>query len=166
MLNNCVDGKQDYQKHVDSFVDWKDVKFQKSYNFPGNTNFRRLLLDVLHLNLIVHIKTMCFITFSSKHPICKTSLHLNRCLIKVSTKTLQVCLNQFCDHNWFLFIVLYLQVININPCQLQLHLLAAGSFTKSHFQEHLFSRTQKQKSDFFSVYNFKAKKNQYQDFFF
>ena len=31
-----VNGKQDYQKHVNV---WKDVKFQKSFNFSGNTNF-------------------------------------------------------------------------------------------------------------------------------
>ena len=53
---------------------------------------------------------------------------------KGKDKTLQVCHSQFCDHTWLLFIVLYFQVININPYQLQLHLLAAGSFTDSHFQ--------------------------------
>ena len=36
-------------KHVDVFVAWKDVKFQKSCNFPGNTNFKRLLLDLLKI---------------------------------------------------------------------------------------------------------------------
>ena len=61
------------------FVAWKGVKFQKSYNFPGNTTSRDFCLACLKLNLIVHIKTMWFITFSTKHPICKTSLHLNRC---------------------------------------------------------------------------------------
>ena len=39
-----------------------------------------------------------------------------------------------------LVIVLYFQAININPYQLQLHLLAAGSFTDNHFQEHLFKK--------------------------
>ena len=63
-------------------------------------------LTCLRLNLIVHIKTMWFITFSTKHPICKTSLRLNRCLIK--TKTLQVNLSEFCDHSR-LFLVEHLK---------------------------------------------------------
>ena len=41
------DGKQDYWKHVDV---WKDVKFQKYYNFSGNTNFEQLLLGLLNIN--------------------------------------------------------------------------------------------------------------------
>ena len=28
---------------------WKDVKFQESYNFPGNTKFEKLLLDLLNI---------------------------------------------------------------------------------------------------------------------
>ena len=36
-------------KHVNVFVAWKDVIFQKSHNFPGNTNFKRLLFDVLEI---------------------------------------------------------------------------------------------------------------------
>ena len=36
-------------------------------------------------------------------------------LIKVKTKTLQVCLSQFCGHNQLLFIALYFQMIKINP---------------------------------------------------
>ena len=36
-------------KHVDVFVAWKDVKFQKPCNFPGNTNFKRL--DLLKIKL-------------------------------------------------------------------------------------------------------------------
>ena len=63
-------------------------------------------LTCLRLNLVVHIKTMWFITFSAKHPICKTSLRLNRCLIK--TKTLQVNLSEFCDHSR-LFLVEHLK---------------------------------------------------------
>ena len=47
---------------------------------------------------------MWFIIFSTKHWTCKTSLHLKRCLAKVKTKTLQVCLNQFCSNSQ-LFIV-------------------------------------------------------------
>ena len=31
------------------FLAWKDLKFQKSYNFPGNTNFERLLFDQLNM---------------------------------------------------------------------------------------------------------------------
>ena len=69
---------------------------------------------------------MWFITFSTKHPICKTSLRLSRSLIKLKVKTLQVCLSEFSDNNRL--IVLYFQVININPHQLQLHLLATGDF--------------------------------------
>ena len=44
--SKSADGKQDYQKHVDV---WKDAKFQKSYNFSGNTKFERLLLDLLNI---------------------------------------------------------------------------------------------------------------------
>ena len=58
---------------------------------------------------------MWFITFSTKHPICKTFLRLNQCFIKTKTKTLQICLGKFCDHSRLLFIVLYFQAININP---------------------------------------------------
>ena len=65
---------------------------------------RGLCLTCLTLNLIVHIKTMWFIIFSTKHWTCKTSLHLKRCLAKVKTKTLQVCLNQFYSNSQ-LFIV-------------------------------------------------------------
>ena len=46
--SKSVDGKQDYQDHVDVFSAWKDVKFQKYYNFLGITNFERLLLDLLN----------------------------------------------------------------------------------------------------------------------
>ena len=95
-------------------------------------------MTCLRFNLIVHIKTMWFITFPPKHPICKTSLRLNRCLIKVKAKTLQVCLSEFCNHSRLLFIALHFQIIKINPYYLQLHLLAAGSFTDNHFQEHNF----------------------------
>ena len=70
-------------KPVNVFVAWKDVKFQKPYNFLGNTNLTGLCLISLGLNLIVHTKTMWFIIFSTEHPICKTSLRLNWCLIKV-----------------------------------------------------------------------------------
>ena len=56
---------------------------------------------------------MWFITFSTKHPICKASL-LNMCLIKVKTKTLQACLSQFCNHSCLLFIALYFQEIDIS----------------------------------------------------
>ena len=31
------------------FLAWEDVKFYKSYNFPGNRNFERLLLDLLNI---------------------------------------------------------------------------------------------------------------------
>ena len=48
-----------------------------------------------------------------------------------------VGLNEFCDHSR-LFCITYFQVTNINPYWLQLHVLAAGSLTDSHFQEHLF----------------------------
>ena len=83
------------------FLAWKDAKLQKSYNFPGNTNFERLLLDLL--------ETIWFITFSTKQLICKTSLRFNWCFIKLKTKTLQVCFSQFCSHNQLLFIALYLK---------------------------------------------------------
>ena len=71
-------------------------------------------LTCLTLNLIVHVKTMWFIT-STKNPICKTFPRLSRCLIQVKAKTLQVYLSQFCDHSRLLLIVLHFQVININP---------------------------------------------------
>ena len=96
------------------FVACKEVKFQKCSNFPGNTKFNRLLLDLLKIKLNVHIKAMWFITFFTKHPICKTSLCLSRCLIKVKTKTLQVYLSEFCNHSRLLFIALHSQVIKVN----------------------------------------------------
>ena len=96
--------------------------------------------------------------FSTTHPTGKTSLRLDRCLIKKRTKTVQVCLRQFCNHSRIFVIVLYFQVISINPYQLQLHLLAVRSFTDNHFQEQLFNRTHLQKTDSFSVYNLKQRK--------
>ena len=33
------------------FVARKDVKFEKPYNFPGNTNFKKLLLDLFNIKL-------------------------------------------------------------------------------------------------------------------
>ena len=49
--------------------------------------------------LIVHNKTMWFITFSTNHPICKKLLCLNRSLIQVKTKALEVY-PQFCQGIW------------------------------------------------------------------
>ena len=138
----------------------------KVYNFKHPTTFqviqtpRGFCLTCLTLNLIVRIKTIWFIIFFTKHPICKTSLHLNRCLTKLETKTLQVCLSQFCDHTWVLFIALYFQVININPYQLQLHLLAAGSFTDNHFQEHLFLTEHINRRLTFSVFIIQSEEKQ------
>ena len=43
---------------------------------------------------------MWFITFSTKHPICKKLLCLNRSLIQVKTKALEVYLSQFCQGIW------------------------------------------------------------------
>ena len=91
--------------------------------FQVMQSLRGFCLTCLTLNLIVHIKAMWFVTFSTKHLICKTSLRLNRCLIKVKTKLLQVCLCQFCIHSQLLLIALYFQVITTNPLQLQLHSL-------------------------------------------
>ena len=51
LQSKSVDDKQDYSRHADVFVTCKDVKFQKSYNFPGNTNFERPLLDLLKTKL-------------------------------------------------------------------------------------------------------------------
>ena len=31
------------------FLAWKDVRFQKSYNFPRNSNFERLLFDLFNI---------------------------------------------------------------------------------------------------------------------
>ena len=99
---------------------YMDVKHKRVHVFVATTFLatqasRGFCVTCLVLNLIVHIKTMRFITFSTKHPMCKISLCLNRCLMKVKTKILQACLSQFCNHSWLLFIVLYFQVININP---------------------------------------------------
>ena len=60
--------------YKDLFVATKDVKFWESFNFPYTTNFEGLLVDLLNIKLIVHIKTMWFIIFSTKHSICETSL--------------------------------------------------------------------------------------------
>ena len=48
------------------------------------------------------------------HPFLDFFFHLNRCLIKVKTKTLQGYFSQFCSHRQLLFIALYFQVIKIN----------------------------------------------------
>ena len=32
MLSKNIDGQQDYQRHVNVFVAWKDGQFQKTYN--------------------------------------------------------------------------------------------------------------------------------------
>ena len=67
-------------------VAWKVVKLKNPITFQVIETSTGFYLTFLKLNLIVHIKTMWFITFSTKHPICKTSLLLNRCLIKVDKK--------------------------------------------------------------------------------
>ena len=95
------------------FVAWEDVKFQKNFQLVQNS--RGFCLTCLRLNLIVRIKTIGFITFSTKRPICKTFLRLNRCLLKLKTKTLPVCLSEFCDHSRLLFIALHFQVIKGYP---------------------------------------------------
>ena len=84
-------------------------------------------LTCLTLKLIVHIKTMWFITFSTKHPICKTCLRLSKRLIKVKTKTLQACLSEFCDRSQLLFIALHFQVMKVIhiSCNCIYQLLAA-----------------------------------------
>ena len=52
---NCVlpsksgDGKQELVEAFWCFLAWKDEKFQESYNFPGNTKFEKLLLDLLNI---------------------------------------------------------------------------------------------------------------------
>ena len=105
-------------------------------NFSGDKNSKRLLLYLLNIKLNCSYQNyVIHHFFLTKYPMCRTSLRLNRCLIKVKRKTLPVCLSQFCDHSRLLFIVLYFQVININPQQLELHSLATGSFTDRHFQE-------------------------------
>ena len=38
-------------KHVHVFVARKDVKLKKSYNFPDNTNFEGLFLDLLNIGI-------------------------------------------------------------------------------------------------------------------
>ena len=88
------------------FSAWKDVKFQKPYNLLGNVNFEGLLLNLLNIKPRSIKLKLWFTTFSTKHLICKTFLCLNRCLIKVKTKTLQVCLSQFCDHSQLRLIAL------------------------------------------------------------
>ena len=50
------------------------------------------------------VKAMWFITFSTKHPICKTSFRLIRSLMNLKPKALQVCLTEFCDNSQLLFI--------------------------------------------------------------
>ena len=59
---------------------------------------------------------MWFITFSTKHFSNKQNIPTlaQVSLIKVKTKTLQLCLSEFCDHSQLLFIVLHSQVIRIN----------------------------------------------------
>ena len=132
------------------FVVWKDVKFQKTFQLVQNS--RGFCLTCLRLNLIVRIKTMGFITFSTKHPICKTFLRLNRCLLKLKTKTLPVCLSEFCDHSRLLFIALHFQVIKGYPYQLQSHSLAAGSFVDKRLSRTPFFTKYISKKPVFSVF--------------
>ena len=130
------------------FVAWKDVKFQKTFQLVQNS--RGFCLTCLRLNLIVRIKTMGFINFfSTKHPICKTFLRLNRCLLKLKTKTLPVCLSEFCDHSRLLFIALHFQVIKGYPYQLQSHSLAAGSFVDKRLSRTPFLQNTLAKNRFF-----------------
>ena len=96
-------------------------------------------------NLLVHIKTIWFIPFSTKYPLCKTFLRLNRCLIKVKIKTLQLFLCQFCNHSCLFFIALYFQVIDIHiaaiaiiSCwQLYRKPFSRTSFLTKHFNKKL-----------------------------
>ena len=59
-------------------------KFKSPTTFQVIQTLRGFYLTWLTLNLIVHIKTKWIITFSTKHSICKTPLHLNRCSIKAN----------------------------------------------------------------------------------
>ena len=76
-------------------VAWKVVKLKNPITFQVIETSAGFCLTFLKLNLIVHIKTMWFITISTKHPICKTSLRLNRCLIKVDKKNCRSALVNF-----------------------------------------------------------------------
>ena len=97
---------------------------------------------------------MWFITFSTRHPTSKTSLCLNRCLIKVKTKTLQVCLNKFCDLNWLLFInkdSSILAAIAFTSCWQLYRQLSL----RTHFlPEHIYKRLT------FSLFVIQSEKNQ------
>ena len=85
------------------------IKYQNFHSFKeGLTPLCQSIHDsrrITHLHdsahftipLTAHIKIMWSIPFSNEHPICKTSLWPNKCLIKVNTKILQVYLSQFCN---------------------------------------------------------------------
>ena len=93
-----------YQKELSKllnffFLVWKVLSFRHTKQTSKN------VADTISKHNCLYIKTMWFINFSTKHPICKIFLRLNRCLIKVKTKTLQVWLSQFCDHSQLLLIV-------------------------------------------------------------
>ena len=72
------------------------------------STLRGVCLICLTLNLIV-------VYHFTKHSICETSFRLNKCLIKVKTKSLKLCLSQFCDHSQLQFIALSFQIIKISP---------------------------------------------------
>ena len=140
MLNNSVDGKLDHQQHVNVFVDWKQVKFQKSYNFPGNTNFKRLPLDLLNIKLklfVLKIRVSLLFLLSIQY---ENIPPLEQVFNKGKHKNIAGLPQPVSPPQLILVHCIYLAAININPYQLQLHLLAAGSFTESHFQELVFNR--------------------------
>ena len=104
LLGKCVDGKQDYQKHVDvSVAERKNPK--KPTTFQVTQTLRDFCLTCLTLNLIVYNKTMwCFYKAFNMQNI-PLFQKVNRCLRKLIKKISQVF---NCDYSQILLIVLKL----------------------------------------------------------
>ena len=87
-----------YQKEVSKLTNFFFLVSQV-LSFRHKKQSSKNVADTISKHNCLYIKIMLFINFSTKHPICKIFLCLNRCLVKIKTKTLQVCLSQFYDQN-------------------------------------------------------------------
>ena len=109
-VNKKQDGKQDYLKHV-IFFNLERYKFQKSYNFPGNTNFERLLLGLF--NIKPDCSYMVYHFFYKPFDM-QNIPPLEQVFHKGKDRNIAGP-SQFCGNSQLLFIALYFQVTKINP---------------------------------------------------
>ena len=88
-----------YQKELSKLTELFFFLVSQELSFRHTKKTSKNVADTISRHNYSYIKIMWFINFSTKHPICKIFLCLNRCLVKIKTKTLQVCLSQFYDQN-------------------------------------------------------------------